>query len=224
MPAPYKGRYYRSLNAAGRVVDGSLGMTMLELMLVLSIMAVILGMAVPGAKNSLQNYHLHSDATSLAGYLSLTRMRAASQYAPYSLDFNPTANTYVVEQMTATAYNPIPTATPSAAAYVSQGVPVYEYGTQYLSSGNTLTNCLPNGVGTYPGPITGNPSGCSGTFQVFFNTRGQPVDGTGSALANGGVAIYLSNANNLTDAVTISAGGAVQTWNWNAGNAQWYAR
>lgn len=204
--------------------DMSAGLTLLELMLVVAIGVVLLGLAVPSTLNSLKNYHLHSDTTSVASYLNLTRMRAASQYAPYSLDFSPTTNTYIVEQLTPIAYNPIPTSLPSSPNYSSQSPAVYEFGTQYLASGETLADCLPAGSTVYPAPVSGNPSTCSGSFQIYFNTRGFPVDSTGSPLTNGGVAIYLTGPNGLLDALTISSGGAVQTWNWNAGTSQWSAR
>ena len=204
--------------------DASGGMTFLEVMLVVAIAAVVIGMAVPQALNGLKGYHLHSDATSVAAYLNLTRMRAASQYAPYSLDFNPSANTYIVEQLTPITYNPIPTAAPSNPNYASQSPALYEYGTQYLATGESVANCLPASVSVFPAPVSGNPSACSGTFQLYFNTRGFPVDNAGNALANGGVAIYLTGPNNLIDAITISSGGAVQTWTWNAGTSTWSAR
>jgi hypothetical protein len=151
-------------------------------------------------------------------------MRAASQYAPHSLNFNATERTFLVEQLTPITYNPIPASVSSSPNYSSQSPPVYEYGTQYLASGETVSNCLPAGASVFPAPVAGNPSSCSSSFQIYFNTRGFPVDATGSTLGNGGVAIYLTASNNIIDAVTISAGGAVQTWNWNAGSAQWSAR
>jgi type II secretory pathway pseudopilin PulG len=204
--------------------DGASGVSLVELMLVLAVATIIIAIAVPQALKSVKNYRLHADTTSVVSYLNLTRMRAASQYAPYRLDFDPTASTYRVEQLAATQYNPIPTSTPSPGPYSAQSPPVYEYGTQYLSTGDSFASCRPAGISAYPGSITADPSTCTGAFQIYFNTRGTPVDSSGSTLGNGGLAVYLTGANNLTDAVTVSASGAVQVWNWNPGNSQWYAR
>ncbi len=205
------------------VRDLGFGMTVVELMIVIAIGLVITGIALPRTMTGVKSYHLHSDISSLASYLNLARMRAASQYAPYSLDLDPTTNTYVLERLSAIQYNPIATST-SSAVYSSQSPPAYEYGTQYLSNGETLASCLPGGLSARPGPIAADPSNCGGAFQAYFNTRGMPVDSTGSSLANGGLAIYVTGPNGLTDAVTISPGGAVQTWNWDPGNARWYER
>jgi type II secretory pathway pseudopilin PulG len=204
--------------------DGASGVSLVELMLVLAVATIIIAIAVPQALKSVKNYRLHADTTSVVSYLNLTRMRAASQYAPYRLDFDPATNTYRVEQLAASQYNPIPTSTPSPGPYSAQSPPAYEYGTQYLSTGDSFANCRPTGISAYPGSITADPSTCTGAFQIYFNTRGTPVDSSGNTLVNGGLAVYLTGANSLTDAVTVSASGAVQVWNWNPGNSQWYAR
>lgn len=200
------------------------GMTLVELMLVLAVAVIIIAVAVPQALISVKNYRLHADATSVVSYLNLTRMRAASQYVPYRLDLDPTANTYKVEQLTSVQYNPIPTSAPSSSAYSAQSPAVYEYGTQYLSTGNSFANCRPSGITAYPGPITADSSTCTGAFQIYFNTRGTPVDSSGNTLSNGGLAIYLTGATGLTDAVTVSSSGAVQVWNWSPGGSAWNAR
>jgi Tfp pilus assembly protein FimT len=193
-------------------------------MLVLAVAVIIIAVAVPQARKSLQNYRLHADTTAVVSYLNLTRMRAASQYAPYRLDVDPTASTYVVEQLASTQYNPIPTSTPSSGPYSAQSPAKYEYGTQYLSQGNSFANCRPTGITAYPGPVAADASTCTGTFQMYFNTRGTPVDGSGNSLANGGLAIYLAGANGMTDAISVSASGAVQVWNWSPGSSKWLAR
>ncbi len=200
------------------------GVTLVELMFVLSVATTIIAIAVPQALKSVKNYRLHADTTSVVSYLNLTRMRAASQYAPYRLNFDPTANTYQVEQLAATQYNPIPTSAPSSGPYSSQSPAKYEYGTQYLSTGSSFVNCRPMAISVYPGPITADASSCTGAFQIYFNTRGTPVDSSGNTLTNGGLAIYLTGTNGLTDAVSISSSGAVQVWNWSPGDSKWYAR
>ena len=200
------------------------GVTLVELMLVLAVAVIIIAVAVPQSLKSVRNYRLHADATSVVSYLNLTRMRAASQYVPYRLDFDPAANTYRVEQLASVQYNPIPTSTPSSSAYSAQSPAVYEYGMQYLSTGNSFANCRPSGIAVYPSPITADPSTCTGAFQVYFNTRGTPVDSSGNTLSNGGLAIYLTATNGLMDAITVSASGAVQVWNWSPGSSTWTSR
>lgn len=195
---------------------------MIELMTVVALTAIVVGFAVPSAMRALKDFRLHSDASSLSSYINALRMRAASQYTPYRLDVDPTASTYVIEQLQPVAYNPLGTA--ASATYTSFSTASYEMGTQYFSQGVTVSNCLPASISTRPAPVTADPSSCSGTFQLYFNTRGSPVDNTGSSLSSGGVAVYLTNADGLVDAVTVSAGGAVQTWNWSVSASEWYAK
>lgn len=193
---------------------------MLELLLTIAIIGVVAALALPSAINALQAYRLHSDASAVAGFLNVARMRAASQYTPYALDLDNTVTppTFKIERLQPTVYNPL---SPAASTYSSLGTPVYELGTQYASTGNTFSECLPAFAGTtFPGTITANPSTCSGLFQFCFNTRGVPVQCSGGAspgspLPNGGVGLYLANTGGLADVVTLAVGGVVQVWNWN---------
>jgi type II secretory pathway pseudopilin PulG len=196
------------------------GFTTSELFVVVAVMGIIAAMALPQALNSLNNYRVHSDASEIAGYLNVERMRAASQAAPYALDVN--GSTYAIEQLTPLTYNPL--ATPTSTSYTSQNPAVYDFGTQYLAPEDTITNCLPSGVSVYPIPVTANPGTCGTPFQIYFNTRGLPVDSSGNALASGGMAIYLTNTNGMVDAVTVSSGGAVQVWNWVPRSSAWALR
>ena len=197
------------------------GFSVIELIVVVAVMAIIAAMAVGQVLNSLNNYRVHSDASEITGYLNVERMRAASQNAPYSLDVN--SSTYAIEQLTPLTYNPL--ATPTSTTYTSQNPAVYDFGTQCLAPEDTITNCKPSGVSVYPIPVTGNPSTCGTPFQIYFNTRGLPVDVNGNALTGtGGTAIYLTNTNGMVDVVTVSAGGAVQVWNWDPKNSAWDLR
>jgi prepilin-type N-terminal cleavage/methylation domain-containing protein len=189
------------------------GFSMLELMIVLLLMGIVMAMVVPAAYNSLKGYKLHADATALASYLNVVRMKAASQYAPYRLVIDIAGGTYTMEQLcgdkttlgcTGTSY------------YQALSTPKLEGGKQFMSQGNTFSSCKPTGApGTvYPGTITADPSPCPAALYMYFNTRGSPVDATGSPLGNGGVVIYISNQNKLVDAVTVSLGGRVSVSSW----------
>ena len=202
------------------MTDDTCGFSTLELIVVVAAMGIIAACALPQALNSLNNYRLHSDASEISGYLNVERMRASSQNAPYALDVN--SSNYAIEQLTPLAYNPL--ATPTSTTYTSQSPAVYDFGTQYFAPGDTVTNCLVSGISVYPTPVSANPSTCGPPFQVYFNTRGLPVDNTGKGLASGGVAIYLTNTNGMVDAVTVSSGGAVQAWNWNPTTSAWALR
>jgi prepilin-type N-terminal cleavage/methylation domain-containing protein len=198
------------------------GFSMAELMIVIGIMLILVAVALPTLSNFQGSYRLHSDSGALASYLSVVRMRAASQYTPYRLDVDPTANTYVLEQLTQTSYNPF--GIPGPTNYSVQSPAVYESGTQYLDPGNTVYKCRPSGITVFPPPVTANPSTCSGPFYFYFNTQGLPVDNTGSALASGGVGIYIKAKSGLLDAVTVSSGGAVQAWNYSTSSSAWVVR
>jgi len=215
------------------------GFSTLELIAVVAAIGIVAAFAIPQATNSISNYRLHSDASQIAGYLNVERMRASSQGAPYSLDVN--GSNYAIEQLTRLTYNPL--GTPASITYTSQSPgPVYDCGTtaqanttcfQYLAPGDTITNCLSQATGgaVYPSPVTGDPSPCGTPFKIYFNTRGLPVDIHGNALSGtGGMAVYLmytnpsTNTFGLIDAVTVSAGGAVQLWNWNRSSSTWALR
>jgi len=214
------------------------GFSALELIAAVATVGIVAAFALPQAFTALNDYRLHSDASQIAGYLNVERMRAASQGAPYALDVN--GNNYAIEQLTRLTYNPL--AAPASITYTSQSPALYDCGTaaqantacfQYLAPGDTVTNCLSQATGgtVYPSPVTGDPGSCGTPFQIYFNSRGLPVDIHGNALSGtGGVAVYLVKTNPSThttgmiDAVTVSAGGAVQVWNWSPGTHTWVLR
>ena len=198
------------------------GMSLLEVLLVAAIGMIVTAFALPSLLNFQRSYRVHADSEALSTYMSAVRVRAASQYTPYRLIVNPSVNTYIIEQLTQTTYDPF--SSPGSVTYSSQSTPVYESGTQYFDKGNTINNCRPTGITAFPAPVTADPGTCSGTFYFYFNTTGLPVDNTGSALGSGGLAIYITGQSGLVDAVTVSSGGAVQSWNYSPSTTSWIMR
>lgn len=198
------------------------GFSMLELLVVLLMMGIIAAIAIPAAYNSLKGYRLHSDATAIASYLNVVRMKAASQYAPYRLVVNVAGGTYTMEKLCGLTTTTVDSA--CTTPYQTFTTPQLEGGTQYISQGNTFSSCRPSSItgSVYPGTIIADPSPCPDPLYMYFNTRGSPVNNTGSPLTNGGDVLYLRNQNNLVDAVSVSIGGRVSVSSW-SGSA-WVVR
>lgn len=209
--------------------SGMAGFSLIEILVVLLIMGIVTMIALPSAMNSIKGYKLHSDATAVASYLNVVRMKAASQYAPYRLVVNTTAvpATYVMERLcgnTPSSSPGDPTMNPAYdasctgpyASYQPFTTAQLEGGTQYISQGNSFYPCRPASITgtTYPGTIVGNPSPCTGPVYMYFNTRGSPVDYHGNPLGNGGAVLYIEGQNGLIDGVTVSLGGRVATYMW----------
>ena len=204
------------------MVKDNSGFTMVELLVVILIMGIISAFALPGAINSVRGYRLHSDATSMASYMNVARMRAASQFAPYRLTINIVSGTYLYEKLCGNTPSTVDSACTSA--YAPFTTPQTEMGTQVIMQQDSLASCQPTGITAFPGTITANPNPCPDPLQFYFNTRGLPVDNTGSPLANGGQAVYIWNQNQLYDAVTVLLGGRVSGWNYNKLTSAWMMR
>jgi Tfp pilus assembly protein FimT len=204
------------------------GVTLIEAMIAVTVAAVILSIALPAANDAIKAYRLNADASDLAGMLNVTRIRAASQYAPYRLDIDTAHGTYVVEKLCGSTASSGPGSDPNCAgaypAYQPFSNPLYEMGTQYASGGDRFSSCRPASVGSYPDTITADAAGCASLLQIYFNTRGAPVDQTGSPLSNGGAVVYATNQNEMIEGVTVSPGGRVATWFWNVSSNQWTLR
>ena len=198
--------------------------TVVEILLVMAIIGIVAAMAIPQAYEAIKAYRLHADASAIAGQLNVARMRAASQFAPYRVVISTTFGTYWQEKLCGDTSTSVDAACTSP--YNALSTADIESGTQYALQGDRFSSCRPaflSGSG-YPGTIQADPSPCPNPLDIYFNTRGTPVDSGGNPLANGGVAIYISNQNNLVDAVTVAIGGAVTVWNWDAASNTWAKR
>ena len=176
------------------------GFSLLELLVVIIILAIVAAFAIPADLTSLRGYRRHSDAAAVASQMNVTRFRATSQYTPYRLTLDISNGTFAIERLN-----------------TSYSAPTVELGSVNLSRGNSFTTTNPGGS-TYPGTITGGAAATS----FYFNTRGMPVDNSGSPVSNGGALIYLTNNAGLTDAVVVSVGGRIGIYNWDG--TAWKAR
>jgi prepilin-type N-terminal cleavage/methylation domain-containing protein len=198
--------------------------TLLEVLIVVAVAGIMTAMVVPQAYQAIKAYRLHADASALANQLNIARMRAASQFAPYREVVNASSGTYWREQLCGdTSVSADSACTSAYKALTTAGI---EGGTQYAHEGDSFKGCRPSSLSATgnPGTIQSNPSPCPDPVEIFFNTRGAPVDSNGDPLGNGGAVVYVSNPYNLVDAVTVSVGGAVTVWNWDQAGNSWLKR
>lgn len=173
---------------------------MLELLIVIAIMGVIAAFALPNAINFVKSYRLHADASAIASQLNLARFRATSQYTPYRLRIDVANRLFCRERLSSSYSSP----------YTEEAYP--------LQVGNTFLSADP--ATARPGTLDSSFSGAS--TSIYFNTRGLPVDSTGTP-TNSNV-FYLQNNGNLNDAVTVSLGGRITIWNYSVGLGAWAPR
>ncbi len=194
------------------------GFSMLELLLVMLVLVIIIATGLPQALTAVKGYRLHSDAAAVASQLNVARFRATSQYAPYSLTVDVTNNQFSMQRLCGPTLSSVDSNC-TGSAYLPRSTTQPDSITLPLATQDSFTTTNPGGT-TYPGTITGGSA--STTF--YFNTRGMPVDGSGNPVSNGGGVIYLTNTNNLTDAVVVSVGGRISVYNWSPSTTTWVAR
>ena len=192
---------------------------MIELLTVVLIIGLIAVMALPGALNGVKAYRLHSNATALSTQLSLARFRATSQNTPYRVQIAMAAAPHQFSMDRLCGITPASTDSNCSAPYQARTGGT-EFGPQPIDLGISFTSTNPGGASSYPGTITG---GAASTV-FYFNTRGTPVDSNGNPLTNGGAVIYVTNGSNLTDAVVVSVGGRVSTYQWMPSTSTWNLR
>lgn len=195
------------------------GFSMLELLVVVLVMAIVAAMAIPQALTAVKGYRLHSDAAAVAAQLNVTRFRATSQNTPYRLniDASTAPHSFTMERLCGAT--PVGTDSNCTSAYQPRTNGI-EAGMQTISVGDSFTTTNPGGTTAYPGTITGGPA----STVFYFNTRGMPVNNSGNPLSNGGAVIYVTSRINLTDAVVVSVGGRIATYQWNPSTSTWAAR
>jgi prepilin-type N-terminal cleavage/methylation domain-containing protein len=182
------------------------GFSLLELLVVVAITGIVAVIAVPMMANTLKTFRIDGDARGLENSLSLARMQAASTFLQTRLYVDLAAGTYHTESR------------PSSGSWTAQGATTYlsaaneSYGFGSVSSAppNTQTTisqapqCLNNASPAQP---------ISGTACVMFNSRGIPVDATGSAY--GADALYVTDGTAVYG-VTVSATSTIKLWRTNA--------
>jgi prepilin-type N-terminal cleavage/methylation domain-containing protein len=170
-----------------RTKNKQAGFSLIELVIVITIMLIVAAFALPNLTAMLRSYRAMNDARGIAAQLSLARMRAASESAPARLNFNLAANSYQLEVCTSLCN---------------------QAGATYLPDPGTAPQVLSQGVTFGAGGVANAPAGLPAVAQsalIIFNSRGISVDAAGAPI--GTAAIYITNNSGAVCAVTVSIGG-----------------
>ena len=171
------------------------GFSLLELAVVIAIILIVALVTGPSMQKTMAAYRGSAAISGIAGQLSLSRMRAASNFTRTRLVIDTSTNTYRRE-----VYNK------TTAAYETEG------GTQSLGQRVTF------GYSTITVPA-GTQSTIGQSTAIYFNSRGIPI--TSSGVPTGEYSIYLHNNDSLFYAVSVNPAGQVSTWRYIRGSATW---
>jgi Tfp pilus assembly protein FimT len=207
------------------------GFSTLEMLIVIAMSVIITAIAVPRYVSTSAYLRVAGDLRSLNGETALGKMRAAAGFTHARIYVDLTGNTFHLE-----VWNKAGNAgagcwqtdgdTANACSVIGTS-PVFN-----LSRGDTFGK---GGLTTGPTPaqqptipaqtacqaINGGNGTIANTQCIVFNSRGIPIDGTGSPVPTG--AIYITN-NTVVDAVTVSATGSIQSWTSPIASANWWGQ
>jgi Tfp pilus assembly protein FimT len=202
------------------------GFSTLEMLVVVAMSLIITAIALPSYFSTSAYLRAAGDLSALNGLTAQAKMRAAANFTHARVYADLTGNVYQLQVWDKAAscwktdYDSatcLANAKPSAAALNLSKGDSFGFGT-HITAGPTpgqatiaqATPCLDNG-----GAAIGN------TACILFNSRGIPIDSTGSPVATG--AFYLTNGT-VVNGVTVSATGSIQPWTTPAASANWHGQ
>lgn len=195
------------------------GFSMIELMLVVTVITIVLGITIPTVAAITRNFRITSDTRSISAQLNLARMRAAAgeTHARVYMDLSGNSLHLEIWNKTSTCWqtdgdsnNCTQTSSP-----VIPLAPGGSFGFGSIANGPTGTAaaqapaCTAGVAGPAPGSTTAN------TACVEFNSRSYPVDSTGAIVASD--TVYLGNNGKAYSAVAVSIAGQPTAYAYSGG-------
>lgn len=164
------------------------GSTLVELLVNLAIISVLTATTLPSVTGVVANYKLQGAARTIAGELTLAKMRASATFTHAEVTTNTATGTFQLQ-----LYDK------GTNAYVPEG------GTQYLPQGTSFS------YGSITAPA-GTQTTIAQSTAIIFNSRGVPIDNTGAP--TGTYAVYMTNGKGMYFAVTEAVNGGVDIWRY----------
>jgi Tfp pilus assembly protein FimT len=191
-----------------RLLDDD-GFTAVEVLVVALLTVTMAAIAIPATRDLFGTLRLSGDARALSNNAALAKMRAAADFTKARLYVDTAARTYHVDRWDK------PTA-----GWVAEGSPApLSYGVNMTTGG--LATPPPNtqtAIGQAPACLDNAGAAVANTACVVFNSRGIPVDATGTPFGND--AFYLSDGTAVYG-VTVAATGLIRTWKSGVTVARW---
>jgi len=186
--------------------EDSRGFSLVELLMVVAIMGVLAAITVPMSGNAIRYIKVSGDARDVANATAVTKMRAAAKFTQARLYIDKVGKQYYVQTYDKTTLTWV---TDGGATSLANTVS-FSYGPVATPPANTQT-----AIGQAPLCKTnGNtPVDVANTACVVFNSRGIPIDSTGSPF--GDDAIYVTDGSAVYG-ITVAATGFIRTWRTNS--------
>lgn len=179
--------------------DSARGFSLIEILVVVAIMLTVAAVVAPNIMTTVQNVRLRSSASSVAGILQATRMRAVRDNARYRVS-QTTIGTDAYAFLDLDNDGVLDNNERGELALLPQGVTLDLAGAAAPARNSMNLNFVPQvGLPTY-------------------SARGLPCQpGVGAACANNGFVFYFTQArgaNTSWAAITVTPAGRVRTWTW----------
>jgi len=181
----------------------SRGFSLVELLMVVAIMGVLAAITVPMSGNTIRYLKLSGDARELSNATAVAKMRAAAKFTQSRLYVDIGGRAFYVQ----TLDKATDTWSTEGGATSLSGTVIFGFGPIADPPPNTQTTigqapaCV-NIVSSVPTPV-------ANTACIIFNSRGIPVDNTGSP--TGLDAVYVTDGSAVYG-ITVAATGFIRTW------------
>ncbi|HYE74213.1 MAG TPA: type II secretion system protein [Blastocatellia bacterium] len=181
------------------------GFSLLELISVVSIVAVASAVMMPSVLKAIQSYRLRTAAQQVEDALHSAKFAAIQSNATRKAYINTSTRCVSFGSSTSGTQYPLP----SGISFTSISVTP----PSIVSTAVANATSIGGQQGTNASALTSFPAttGATNFYEVSFNSRGLPGPGINAGTIHW---VYLTNSNNELMAVTITSAGSSQVWRW----------